>query len=180
MEERHTHAHEHQHEHESQGLFGRIGHALTLHSHDYQAAALDAALATDRGIWAIKVSLAVLLATSAFQVAVVLASGSAALLADTIHNFSDALTAVPLGLAFTLSRRARNTRFTYGYGRGEDVAGVIIVLMILFRAAEAIYQSVMKIIHLQPVTNLIWVAAAALIGFAGNEFVARFRIRVGR
>lgn len=60
------------------------------------------------------------------------------------------------------------------------MAGVIIVLMILFRAAEAIYQSVMKIIHLQPVTNLIWVAAAALIGFAGNEFVARFRIRVGR
>src|SRR6185295_2866826 len=111
---------------------------------------------------------------------IVAISGSVALLADTIHNFSDALTAIPLGLAFTLSRRARNTRFTYGYGRAEDIAGVIIVLMILFSAIEAIYQSVVKIINPQPITNIGWVTVAAIIGFLGNELVAVFRIRVGR
>jgi cation diffusion facilitator family transporter len=176
----HDHEHDHHHEHEDQGFWGRVSHALTPHSHDYQAAALDAALATDRGIWAVKVSLVILLVTAVFQVVVVLASGSVALLADTIHNFSDALTAVPLGLAFTLSRRARNARFTYGYGRAEDIAGVIIVLMILLSAAEAIYQSVMRLIHPQPVSNLIWVGVAALIGFLGNEFVAMFRTRIGK
>ena len=150
------------------------------HSHDYQTAALDAALATDRGIWAVKMSLVILLATALFQVVVVLASGSVALMADTIHNFSDALTAVPLGLAFTLSRRARNTRFTYGYGRAEDIAGVIVVIMILFSAGEAIYQAIMKLIHPQPISNLGWVAIAAVVGFLGNEFVAVFRIRVGK
>ncbi len=176
----HSHDHRDKHDHEHEGLVGRIKHALMPHSHDYQAAALDAALATDRGIRAVKISLAVLLVTALFQMAVVFASGSVALLADTIHNFSDALTAVPLGLAFTLSRRARNTRFTYGYGRAEDIAGVVIVLMILLSSAEAIYQSVTKLIHPQPVSNLLWVGAAALIGFLGNEFVAGFRIRTGR
>src|SRR5512138_2832449 len=174
------HEHEHGHLHEEQGAWGRFRHALMPHSHDYQAAALDAALATERGIRAVKISLVVLLASAAFQVVVIWASGSVALLADTIHNFSDALTAVPLGLAFTLSRRARNTRFTYGYGRAEDIAGVIIVLMILFSAVEAIYQAFMKLIHPQPVSNLLWVAIAAVIGFLGNEFVAAFRIRIGK
>ena len=184
----HGHSHDHaptphpddHHEHVERGLLSRIEHALAPHSHDYQTAALDAALATDRGIQAVKLSLVILLATAAFQVAVVFASGSVALLADTIHNFSDALTAVPLGLAFTLSRRARNTRFTYGYGRAEDIAGVIIVIMILLSSVEAIYQSVSKLIHPQPVSNLLWVAVAALIGFLGNEVVALFRIRVGK
>lgn len=174
------HPHGHPHEHEAQRLAARIRHALTPHSHDYQAGALDAALATDRGIRAVKISLFILLLTAAIQVAVFLVSGSVALLADTIHNFSDALTAVPLGLAFTLSRRARNARFTYGYGRAEDIAGVVIVLMILLSSAEAIYQSVMKLIHPEPVSNLLWVGAAALIGFLGNEFVAVFRTRTGQ
>lgn len=107
-------------------------------------------------------------------------SGSVALMADTIHNFSDALTAIPLGLAFWLSRRARNRRYTYGYGRAEDIAGVIIVVMIAFSAAVAIYQSILKIINPQPLSNLGWVAAAAIIGFFGNELVAVFRIRIGK
>ena len=160
---------EHQHDHHEHD-----------HDHGHQTAALDAALATDRGIWAVKVSLVALLVTAIFQIFIVAISGSVALLADTIHNFSDALTAIPLGLAFTLSRRARNTRFTYGYGRAEDIAGVIIVLMILFSAIEAIYQSVLKIINPQPITNIGWVTVAAIIGFLGNELVAIFRIRVGR
>lgn len=171
---------EHDHGHSQNRLIHWFQHTLSPHSHGHQEAALDAALATDRGIWAVKVSLVALLATAAFQVVIVIISGSVALLADTIHNFSDALTAIPLGIAFTLSRRARNLRYTYGYGRAEDIAGVIIVLMILFSAFEAIYQAVLKIINPQPISNLLWVAIAAVIGFLGNELVAIYRIRVGK
>lgn len=150
------------------------------HAHGHQQAALDPNLATDRGMWALKISLAGLLVTAILQVVIVAVSGSVALLADTIHNFSDALTAIPLGLAFWLSRRARNPRYTYGYGRAEDLAGVIIVLMIAFSAFEAIRQSILRFITPEPITNLGWVAVAAIIGFFGNEMVALFRIRVGK
>ena len=178
----HDHEHEHEHDHgdSKNPLIEWFQHTFTPHDHGHQTAALDAALATDRGIWAVKVSLVALLVTAIFQIFIVAISGSVALLADTIHNFSDALTAIPLGLAFTLSRRARNSRFTYGYGRAEDIAGVIIVLMILFSAVEAIYQSITKLINPQPITNIGWVAVAAVIGFLGNELVAIFRIRIGR
>lgn len=172
--------HDHVHGEHPNPLINWLKHLFLLHSHDRQQAALDAALSTDRGIRAVKISLVVLLTTAAFQVVVVAISGSVALLADTIHNFSDALTAIPLGLAFTLSRRARTARYTYGFGRAEDIAGVIIVLMILVTAIEAIYQSILKILDPQPVQNLGWVAVAAIVGFLGNELVAIFRIRVGR
>lgn len=127
-----------------------------------------------------KVSLVALLITAFFQVGVVAISGSVALLADTLHNFSDALTAIPLGLAFMLARRASNRRYTYGYGRAEDLAGVLIVLMIFGSALLVFYQSIQKMINHQVMTNIGWVAVAAVIGFAGNELVAIFRIRVGR
>jgi cation diffusion facilitator family transporter len=172
--------HHHDHGHSENQVVNWLKHAFTPHSHGHETAALDAALATKEGIRAVKISLVALLLTASFQVVIVLISGSVALLADTIHNFSDALTAIPLGIAFTLSRRARNTRYTYGYGRAEDIAGVIIVLMILFSALEAIYQSVLKIIDPQPISNLGWVAVAAIVGFLGNELVAIFRIRVGK
>jgi len=175
----HEHEHEQEHDHSKNPLIEWFQHTFTPHDHGHQTAALDAALATNRGIQAVKISLVILLFTAVFQVFIVVISGSVALLADTIHNFSDALTAIPLGLAFTLSRRARNTRFTYGYGRAEDIAGVIIVLMILFSAIEAMYQAILKIIDPQPISNLGWVTAAAIIGFLGNEAVAVFRIRVG-
>ena len=134
----------------------------------------------ERGIWALKVSLVGLGATALFQVVIVLISGSVSLLADTIHNFGDAATSIPLWIAFALQRRMANQRFTYGYGRAEDLAGVIIVLIIFVSACVAGYESVRKLIDPQPVTHLWWVAAAALIGFAGNEAVAVFRIRVGK
>ncbi len=133
-----------------------------------------------RGTWALKISLVGLGVTALLQVAIVLLSGSVALLADTIHNFGDAATSVPLWIAFVLVRRGANRRFTYGYGRTEDIAGVLIVLVILFSAIVAAYESVMKLIHPEPVTHLWWVAVAALIGFLGNEAVAVFRIRVGK
>jgi cation diffusion facilitator family transporter len=174
------HEHEEEHEHHEAGLFGWLKNIFVPHSHDPQQAALDAALASERGIQAVKNSFVALMATALFQVIIVFISGSVALLADTIHNFSDALTAIPLGIAFWLSRRARDRRYTYGFGRAEDIAGVIIVLMILFTAGEAIYQSIRKIIEPEPIRNLGWVAAAAIIGFFGNELVAVYRIRTGK
>jgi cation diffusion facilitator family transporter len=128
----------------------------------------------------VKVSLVALGATALFQVVIVLISGSVALLADTIHNFSDALTAVPLWFAFILSRRMATRRYTYGFGRAEDIAGVVIVLMILLSAIIAGYESYQKFIDPRPISNVAWVIVAAIVGFLGNEAVASFRIRIGR
>ena len=149
------------------------------HSHESSESVDDALESSELGIWALKVSLAILMGTALFQVVIVVFSGSVALLADTIHNFSDALTAVPLWIAFVLSRRVANKAYTYGYGRAEDLAGVAIVAMIFLSAVVAGYESVMKLIYGSAVSNVGWVAAAAVIGFLGNEFVAQFRIGVG-
>jgi cation diffusion facilitator family transporter len=107
-------------------------------------------------------------------------TGSVALLADTVHNFSDALTALPLWIAFVLGRRAATRRYTYGYGRAEDLAGVFIVAMITLSAVVAGYESIRRLMHPEPVTRIGILIAAGLIGFAGNELVALYRIRVGR
>ncbi len=167
------------------GGWARIRHALSHlnpfgHSHESSESVDDALESSEAGIRALKVSLAILMATAFFQVVIVAFSGSVALLADTIHNFSDALTAVPLWIAFILSRRAANKAYTYGYGRAEDLAGVAIVAMIFFSAVVAGYQSVTKLIYGSEVSNVGWVAAAAVVGFLGNELVAQFRVRVGR
>jgi len=135
---------------------------------------------SERGIWALKISLIGLGLTASFQVIVVAISGSVALLADTIHNFSDALTAVPLWIAFALGRRAASRRYTYGFGRAEDLAGVFIVVMIALSAAIACWESIQRLFNPQPLSNIGWVIAAAIIGFIGNEAVAIFRIRVGK
>jgi cation diffusion facilitator family transporter len=153
---------------------------LRPHSHD-AADSIDAALAASaEGIRALKISLLVLGATALAQLVVVAMSGSAALLADTIHNFSDALTAVPLWIAFALSRRAATRRYTYGYGRAEDLAGVFIVAMIALSAVVAGYESIHRLVEPQPIANVGVVLAAGVIGFVGNELVAVYRIRVGR
>ena len=158
----------------------RLRHALTPHSHD-AADSIDAALESSaRGVRAVKVSLVGLGITAVLQLAVVAVSGSVALLADTIHNFSDALTAVPLWIAFVLGRRAANRRYTYGYGRAEDLAGLFVVAMIALSAVVAGWEAVRRLTHPAPVQNLGWVALAGLVGFVGNELVAGFRIREGR
>lgn len=149
--------------------------------HGHTHGVVDPTLATtDRGIWAIKWSFVVLALTAALQVVVVALSGSVALLADTIHNVADAATAIPLWIAFILARRRPNPRFTYGYGRVEDLAGVAIVLIILSSAIVAGWQAVDRLIHPQAIAYLGAVAAAGVLGFIGNEAVAVFRIRVGR
>lgn len=137
-------------------------------------------LSTDRGIWAVKWSFLGLLPTALLQVAIVFLSGSVALLADTIHNFGDAVTAIPLWIAFRLARWKPNRRFTYGYGRVEDLAGVIIVLIILSSAIVAGYESINRLLHPQKVEYLWAVIAGSVIGFVGNEMVALFRIKVGK
>jgi cation diffusion facilitator family transporter len=111
---------------------------------------------------------------------VVYVSGSVALLADTIHNIGDAGTAVPLWVAFALARRKPTATFTYGFGRVEDFAGILIVLIIVFSALVAGYEAIHRLIAPQPITALGWVAVAGIIGFLGNEAVAIFRIRIGR
>jgi cation diffusion facilitator family transporter len=149
--------------------------------HGHTHGVIDPTLATtERGIWAIKWSFVILAITAALQCGVVLASGSVALFADTIHNVGDAATAIPLWIAFLLARRKPSPRFTYGYGRVEDLAGVAIVLIILFSALVAGSQAIDRLIHPHPITLLLWVAIAGVIGFVGNEAVAVFRIRVGR
>lgn len=151
------------------------------HHHDHTHGTIDhVLLTTERGIWAVQWSLIGLAATAIFQAVIVFFTGSVALLADTIHNVADAATAVPLWIAFTLARREPSRRFTYGYGRVEDVAGVMIVLTILFSAVVAGYESIDHLLHPQAVQHLWAVAAASIIGFAGNEMVAIFRIRVGK
>ncbi len=137
-------------------------------------------VATGRGLWALKWSVAGLLGTALIQLVIVLLSGSVALLADTIHNFADAATAIPLGVAFAFARLGSTRRFPYGYGRVEDLAGVVIVLTILFTALVAGYEVVQRFLHPAPVEHLWAVAGASVIGFLGNEAVAIFRIKVGR
>jgi cation diffusion facilitator family transporter len=170
---------EHAHEHPT-GVRGLIRQIFSLHSHD-SADSMDDALASSiAGMRAVKVSLVGLALTAVFQVAIVAASGSVALAADTVHNFSDALTAVPLWIAFVVGRRAATRRYNYGFGRAEDLAGLFVLAMIALSAIIAGYEAVTRLIHPVRVDQLGWVAAAGLIGFVGNELVAAYRIRVGR
>jgi cation diffusion facilitator family transporter len=149
--------------------------------HGHRHGAVDPGVAsTGRGIRALQWSFAGLAATALVQAAVVAVSGSVALLADTVHNFADAATAVPLWIAFAAARLRPGGRFRYGYGRAEDLAGVAIVLTILGSALVAGYESVRRLGAPLPPDHLWAVAAASLVGFAGNEAVARYRIRVGR
>jgi cation diffusion facilitator family transporter len=130
-----------------------------------------------RSLW---VSLAVLASTALVQAVVVVASGSVALLSDTLHNVADALTAVPVGIAFLLGRRPATRRFTYGYGRAEDVAGIVVVLVIAGSAIAAGVESVRRLANPADVDHLVAVALAGVVGFVGNEVAAQVRIRTGR
>ncbi|MGH7278027.1 MAG: cation diffusion facilitator family transporter, partial [Candidatus Rokuibacteriota bacterium] len=166
--------HAHGHEHDSPG-----GSHEPRHPHAHGV--VDPTIATtERGLWALKWSFVGLMVTALFQVVVVVLSGSVALLADTIHNFADAATAIPLGIAFLLARRAATRRFTYGLGRVEDLAGLIIIVTITVSAVVASYEAFRRLLQPEPVELLWAVMLASIVGFAGNESVAVFRIRVGK
>ncbi len=163
----HSHKHSHGNEHSSE------------HSHTHGV--IDPTItSSEKGIWAVKWSFIGLFLTALIQVTVVYFSGSVALLADTIHNFGDASTAIPLWIAFKLAERKPTKTFGYGLGRVEDIAGILIVLIILFSALVAGYESINRIIHPAAIQNLGAVIIASIIGFAGNESVAIFRIRTGK
>lgn len=170
---------DHDHSHPG-GVRGFLHEVFVPHSHDAADSIDDAMEANSAGIRALKISLVILLATTVLQAIVVFFSGSVALLADTVHNLSDALTAVPLWIAFVLGRRAASRRYTYGFGRAEDLAGLFIVFVVALSAIVAAWQAIDRLLHPQQIGNLGWVIAAGLIGFAGNEAVAIYRIRVGR
>jgi cation diffusion facilitator family transporter len=153
---------------------------LLPHSHDAADSVDDALESSTIGIRAVKISLVALGLTALAQAVVVVLSGSVALAADTIHNFSDALTAVPLWIAFALGTRAATRRYTYGFGRAEDLAGLFVVAMIALSAVVAGYEAIMRLIHPVQIQHVGWVAAAGFVGFIGNELVALYRIRIGR
>jgi cation diffusion facilitator family transporter len=183
----HRHARRHNHDHggghghaHGAGVLARVRHVLRPHSHEAADKVDPAMEASAEGMRALWVSLAILAGTAVVQAAVVAVSGSVALLGDTLHNAADALTAVPLGVAFVLGRRPPTRRYTYGYGRAEDLAGVVIVALIAASSALAPYEAANRLAHPHPVSSLTAVAVAAVIGFTGNELVARYRIRVGR
>ena len=185
-----THPHEHEHEQEQDhdhdhehghtgGLWQELRHLLSPHSHDPADSIDNALTSTAEGIRAVKISLLALGITASLQLAVALTSGSVAVLADTIHNFADASTAIPLWLAFNVGKKPATTSYTYGYGRAEDLAGVFVLLMIVVSAVVAAGESIQRLINPAPIQNLGWVALAGLFGFAGNELVAQYRIRTG-
>jgi cation diffusion facilitator family transporter len=176
----HEHDHPHDHDHGHRGLRSRLAHAFKPHSHDAKDSIDSALEASADGIRAVKRSFVALMITTLIQIVIVYFSNSVALLADTIHNFADALTAVPLGIAFLIGRRAANRRYTYGYGRAEDLAGLFVVLVIAISAVVAGATAIDRLFHPADVQNIGWLVVAGLVGCAGNELVAQYRIRVGR
>jgi cation diffusion facilitator family transporter len=172
--------HDHYHEVRSgaKGLADRLRRALRhSESHDHDAPLADTGAA---GVRASKVSLAGLGVTAALQAVLVAFTGSVALLSDTLHNLTDALTAIPLWIAFSLGRRSTSRKFTFGLGRAEDLAGLVIVAAIAVSAGGVAWESIRRLFDPRSLDHIPWVIAAGLIGAAGNELVARYRTRVGR
>ena len=182
----HDHGHDHDHDHDhSHGtrVWGWLSAIFHFHGHSDQKQALvsdEAFAVTNAGIRTIWLALALLGLTTVFQIMIVVWSGSVALLADTIHNFGDALNSIPLLIAFYLARRAATRRYTYGFARAEDIAGIFIVASIAVSAGVIFWESIQKLLNPQPMTNLGWVVAAGVIGFLGNEGVALLQIGMGR
>lgn len=175
----HDHHDHHDHDHPS-GIRGVLAQIFHLHGHEHPTHTIDAAASNQEGIRTIWIALLALGVTSLIQVGIVALSGSVALLADTAHNIGDTLNSIPLLIAFYLARRVATRRYTYGFGRAEDVAGVLIVLSIVVSAGVVFWESIQRLLDPQPMENLGWVALAAVVGFLGNEAVALFQIRTGR
>ena len=151
------------------------------HKGHHHSHLIDPSIVThERGLWVAKWSFVILIVAGFAQLVVVFMSKSVALMADTIHNFGDAATSIPLGIAFLFARLKPNKKFSYGYGRVEDIAGVTVVLLILGSGCFAGYEAVQRFIHPEKVGHLGLVAVASILSFLVNEGVAVFRIKVGK
>jgi len=175
--------HDHNHsDHDPRSWLNRLLHGarhMFVHDHDHGPSAnlLDTGAV---GIRATKISLVILGVTALAQAVIVVFSGSVALLSDTLHNVADALTAIPLWIAFAVGRRPPTRRYTYGFNRAEDIAGLAIVAAIAVSAALVIWESAQRLFEPRSLEHIPWVIAAGIIGALGNELVARYRIRIGR
>lgn len=161
------------------GVSGFVRSIFAPHSHEAMDSVDQALVASDDGMRTLKISFAILAATAILQLAILLSSSSVALLGDTVHNVADSLTAIPLALAFWLERKPPTKRYTFGYGRAEDLAGAFIVLVIAASSIFTAWEAVNRLLHPQTLHHVGWVVIAGLIGFVGNEFVAVYRTRVG-
>ncbi len=157
----------------------RVGD-MVAHDHDHSSSSGQLLDSGAEAIRATKVSLVGLGVTALVQAVIFLFSGSVALLSDTLHNLADALTAIPLWIAFAVGRRLPTRRYMYGFNRAEDVAGLVIVVAIGASATLVIWESVRRLAEPRLMDHIPWVIAAGLVGGLGNELVARYRIMVGR
>src|SRR6266446_4569670 len=170
----HGHSHDHDHEHDEHE------HGKG-HGHGHEHGKVDADLYGNRvGLRAVQISTAGMFIVAAIQFAIAAIGGSAGLFADALHNLGDVLTTVALWIAFVLSNRAANQRYTYGYYRTEDLAGIFIVLVIIASAVAGAWESIQKLTSGSAPTQLLWSMAAALVGVAGNEILAQYKISVGK
>jgi len=168
MAGRHTHEHDHAQDHSHHHGHDHTGDGHAGHGHSHGL--IDDSIKRPReGIHAVSLSLAVLGLTAVAQLAVFLASGSIALLADLIHNFGDALTAVPLGIAFALRSQLAERR-----------AGLAVVTAIFISACVAGVEAIQRLIHPATPTHLTVLALAGAIGYAGNFIAARIRLSAGK
>ena len=169
----HNHDHD-DHDHEQPGDHGHGGRG---HEHGR----VDADLYGDRaGLRAVQIATAGMLLVSLIQLTIAIIGGSAGLFADALHNMGDVLTTVALWIAFVVSRRAANRRYTYGYYRTEDLAGIFIVLVIIASAVAGAIESILKLSSGNVPTQLYLSMAAAAIGCIGNEILAQYKISVGK
>jgi cation diffusion facilitator family transporter len=171
--EHETHTHDHDHDHNE--------HNDDEHTHGHEHGKVDADLYGNRaGLRAVQISTAGMLLVAAIQFAIAWIGGSAGLFADALHNFGDVFTTIALWIAFVISNRAANQRYTYGYYRAEDLAGIFIVLVIIASAIASGVESIQKLTSGNIPTQIYLSMAAALIGVAGNELLAQYKISVGK
>jgi len=147
------------------------------HSHDH----IDKSIFTsEKGLSVVKWSFVAMLVTALLQALIVVYTHSVALLADTFHNFGHVITVIPLWIAFSLGRLRPSKRFSFGYGRVEDMAGVFIVFIMCGSGLVAGYEAIYRFFHPVSLEYIGVIIAASGIGFLGNELVARWRMKVGK
>jgi cation diffusion facilitator family transporter len=177
----HEHDHSHEHDEHDHGHDDEHGGHGGHGGHGHEHGKVDADLYGNRaGLRAVQISTAGMFLVAVIQFVIAGIGGSAGLFADALHNLGDVLTTVALWIAFAISSRAANQRYTYGYYRSEDLAGIFIVLVIIASAAAGAVESILKLTSGTVPTQIYLSMAAALIGVAGNEILAQYKISVGR